>query len=157
MHLFHPSSQRSRCSSSRSTPFGDWSVTAMPGWPDLTLRWHLGPLATTSTVSREEAVRNSESTCHPQPCFEPDFTVAFSPTSTADQLLKSKCTSCGVAQDFSAYWAPAMYYIDPNGNAEIVPGEYCTSEFLTGFFWGCCRKAFSQKQKNKKKTKAKNS
>ena len=47
--------------------------------------------------------------------------AAFTPTSKADDLLRSKCTSCGVAQDMSAYWAPAMYFISDDGTAEVVP------------------------------------
>ncbi|KAL9605563.1 MAG: hypothetical protein Q9179_001266 [Wetmoreana sp. 5 TL-2023] len=46
---------------------------------------------------------------------------AFSPTSTADDLLKSKCQSCGVGQDKSAYWAPPLYFIGDDGTTLIVP------------------------------------
>ena len=47
--------------------------------------------------------------------------TGFGPTSKADDLLGSKCTSCGVAQDLSAYWAPAMYFVHDDGTAELVP------------------------------------
>lgn len=47
--------------------------------------------------------------------------IAFSPTSKANDLLRSKCTSCGVAQDMSAYWAPAMYFVHDDGTTELVP------------------------------------
>ncbi|KAL9128606.1 MAG: hypothetical protein Q9217_002740 [Psora testacea] len=46
---------------------------------------------------------------------------AFSPTSKADNLLNSNCTSCGVSQDLSAYWAPAMYFMHDDGTVELVP------------------------------------
>ncbi len=48
-------------------------------------------------------------------------TTAFSPTSTADDLLKSKCSSCGVVQDKSAYWAPPLYFQGDDGTLTIVP------------------------------------
>ncbi|KAL8691037.1 MAG: hypothetical protein Q9218_003659 [Villophora microphyllina] len=46
---------------------------------------------------------------------------AFSPTSTADDLLKSKCQSCGVGQDKSVYWAPPLYYQADDGTVTLVP------------------------------------
>ncbi|KAL8858636.1 MAG: hypothetical protein Q9178_004930 [Gyalolechia marmorata] len=46
---------------------------------------------------------------------------AFSPKSTSEELLKSKCTSCGVAQDKSAYWAPPLYFMGDDGTMELVP------------------------------------
>ncbi|KAL8878557.1 MAG: hypothetical protein Q9198_003654 [Flavoplaca austrocitrina] len=46
---------------------------------------------------------------------------AFSAKSTADDLLKSKCTSCGVVQDKSAYWAPPLYFEGDDGTLTIVP------------------------------------
>ena len=36
-------------------------------------------------------------------------------------LRKSKCTSCGVSQDKSAYWTPALYFMHSNSTAELVP------------------------------------
>ena len=45
----------------------------------------------------------------------------FSATSNASDLLNSKCTSCGVQEDKSAYWAPAMYFVGADGNMEVVP------------------------------------
>lgn len=35
-------------------------------------------------------------------------------------LRKSNCTSCAVQQDLSAYWTPALYFMHPNGSAELV-------------------------------------
>ncbi|KAL8667825.1 MAG: hypothetical protein Q9202_000290 [Teloschistes flavicans] len=46
---------------------------------------------------------------------------AFTPTSTADDLLKSKCQSCGVGQDKSAYWAPPLYHQADDGTFTLVP------------------------------------
>ncbi|KAL9006607.1 MAG: hypothetical protein Q9188_000644 [Gyalolechia gomerana] len=46
---------------------------------------------------------------------------AFSATSTAEDLLKSKCQSCGVGQDKSAYWTPPMYFMADDGTFTIVP------------------------------------
>ncbi|KAL8945244.1 MAG: hypothetical protein Q9211_000203, partial [Gyalolechia sp. 1 TL-2023] len=46
---------------------------------------------------------------------------AFSATSTADDLLKSKCQSCGVGQDKSAYWTPPLYFMADDGTTIIVP------------------------------------
>ncbi|KAL8842243.1 MAG: hypothetical protein Q9170_000569 [Blastenia crenularia] len=46
---------------------------------------------------------------------------AFSTTSTADDLLKSKCQSCGVGQDKSAYWTPPVYFMADDGTVTIVP------------------------------------
>ena len=47
--------------------------------------------------------------------------LAFSAKSTADDLLKSKCTSCGVKQDKSAYWAPPLYFKGDDGSLTVVP------------------------------------
>ncbi|KAL8711751.1 MAG: hypothetical protein Q9220_003922 [cf. Caloplaca sp. 1 TL-2023] len=46
---------------------------------------------------------------------------AFTATSTADDLLKSKCQSCGVAQDKSAYWTPPLYFMADDGTTTVVP------------------------------------
>lgn len=37
-----------------------------------------------------------------------------------DILRESSCTSCAIEQDKSAYWTPALYFMHPNGSAEIV-------------------------------------
>ena len=47
--------------------------------------------------------------------------TAFSSTSTGSDLLNSNCTSCGVAEDLSAYWTPAMYFMHNDGTVEVVP------------------------------------
>jgi hypothetical protein len=41
--------------------------------------------------------------------------------STAADLLQSKCTSCQVQQDHSAYWEPQLYFFASNGTISIVP------------------------------------
>ncbi|KAI4180701.1 MAG: hypothetical protein L6R41_007056 [Letrouitia leprolyta] len=46
---------------------------------------------------------------------------AFSATSTAEDLLKSKCQSCGVGQDKSAYWTPPLYFMADDGTLTLVP------------------------------------
>lgn len=46
---------------------------------------------------------------------------AFSTTSTSSDLLKSKCASCSVGQDMSAYWTPALYFVGDDGTTEVVP------------------------------------
>jgi len=38
-----------------------------------------------------------------------------------ESLLESDCTSCGVTQDKSAYWTPALYFMHNDGTAEMVP------------------------------------
>ncbi|KAJ5637124.1 hypothetical protein N7490_007003 [Penicillium lividum] len=45
----------------------------------------------------------------------------FGMSSDMDSLLESNCTSCGVLQDFSAYWTPGLYFMHTNGTAEVVP------------------------------------
>lgn len=48
--------------------------------------------------------------------------LAFSPTSTYEELVQSKCSSCNVREDNSAYWAPALYFMDSDHNTvEVVP------------------------------------
>lgn len=47
--------------------------------------------------------------------------TAFSTTSTSADLLKSKCASCSVGQDKSAYWTPAVYFMGDDGTVEVVP------------------------------------
>lgn len=34
--------------------------------------------------------------------------------------MSSSCTSCAITQDMSAYWSPALYFVYPNGTAELV-------------------------------------
>ncbi|GAD91825.1 hypothetical protein PVAR5_0406 [Paecilomyces variotii No. 5] len=47
----------------------------------------------------------------------------FAPIADQESLMKSECTSCAVTQDKSAYWAPGLYFIYPNGTAELVQQE----------------------------------
>ena len=51
----------------------------------------------------------------------PVFT-GFHESATYDDLIGGNCTSCGVAQDKSAYWHPVLYFHDfDTGNYEMVP------------------------------------
>ncbi|KAJ9131255.1 WSC domain-containing protein [Pleurostoma richardsiae] len=43
----------------------------------------------------------------------------FSETATYDDLVSANCTSCGVTQDKSVYWAPALYFQD-NSTGEFT-------------------------------------
>ncbi|KAF2426326.1 WSC-domain-containing protein [Tothia fuscella] len=45
----------------------------------------------------------------------------FGLNSTYDDLQSSKCTSCEIAADKSAYWTPQLYYSHTNGSFEKVP------------------------------------
>ncbi|EAW14810.1 DUF1996 domain-containing protein [Aspergillus clavatus NRRL 1] len=45
---------------------------------------------------------------------------AFSMSADAADLKASDCTSCAITQDKSAYWAPALYFMHENGEAELV-------------------------------------
>ena len=47
--------------------------------------------------------------------------LAFSTTATSADLLKSKCASCSVGQDKSAYWTPSVYFMSDDGTTEVVP------------------------------------
>ncbi|KAI9781105.1 MAG: hypothetical protein M1816_002576 [Peltula sp. TS41687] len=40
--------------------------------------------------------------------------------SAYSDLIKSECTSCGVKQDRSVYWTPALYFESPDGTVELV-------------------------------------
>ncbi|OJJ95429.1 hypothetical protein ASPACDRAFT_36013 [Aspergillus aculeatus ATCC 16872] len=44
----------------------------------------------------------------------------FSMSANEASLKQSSCTSCAVTQDKSAYWAPALYFVHQNGDAELV-------------------------------------
>ncbi len=48
------------------------------------------------------------------------FLSAFGLNSSPEDLIGSNCTSCAVTQDKSAYWTPALYFVDSNGTAELV-------------------------------------
>ncbi|KAF2703049.1 hypothetical protein K504DRAFT_508453 [Pleomassaria siparia CBS 279.74] len=45
----------------------------------------------------------------------------FGMSTTYEDLMDSKCTSCRVTQDNSAYWSPSMHFIYANGTTVIVP------------------------------------
>ncbi|KAK5797448.1 hypothetical protein VI817_003739 [Penicillium citrinum] len=45
----------------------------------------------------------------------------FGMSANFESLLESDCTSCGVTQDKSAYWTPALYFMHNDGTAEMVP------------------------------------
>ncbi|OJZ82274.1 hypothetical protein ASPFODRAFT_64309 [Aspergillus luchuensis CBS 106.47] len=58
----------------------------------------------------------------------------FSMSSGEADLKNADCTSCGVKQDKSAYWAPALYFMHENGDAELVNevGGMLAYYFLNG-------------------------
>ncbi|KAI0686677.1 WSC-domain-containing protein [Cytidiella melzeri] len=41
----------------------------------------------------------------------------FSETYDYDQIIQSNCTTMPIPQDFSNYWVPSMYYVDPNNGS----------------------------------------
>jgi hypothetical protein len=45
----------------------------------------------------------------------------FSMNATYEDLMAGDCTSCGVTQDKSVYWAPALYFHHADGSFELVP------------------------------------
>ncbi|KAJ5089095.1 hypothetical protein N7532_007779 [Penicillium argentinense] len=45
----------------------------------------------------------------------------FGMSTDFQSLRESSCTSCGVTQDMSAYWTPALYFMHTDGTAELVP------------------------------------
>ena len=47
--------------------------------------------------------------------------LAFTASATGEDLLKSKCQSCGVQQDKSAYWTPPLYFMADDGTTTLVP------------------------------------
>ncbi len=44
----------------------------------------------------------------------------FSENATYDDLMRADCTSCGVKEDKSVYWAPALYFHHADGGYELV-------------------------------------
>lgn len=44
----------------------------------------------------------------------------FNMNATYDDLLSGDCTSCGVTQDKSVYWAPSLYFHHADGGFELV-------------------------------------
>ncbi|EUC40057.1 hypothetical protein COCMIDRAFT_109767 [Bipolaris oryzae ATCC 44560] len=42
-------------------------------------------------------------------------------SSSYDSLVQSKCTTCAVLEDMSAYWTPPLMFLHTNGTVEIVP------------------------------------
>lgn len=49
-------------------------------------------------------------------CLPPGFSDA----ATYEDLANGECTSCAVAQDKSAYWAPVLYFKHADGSFEEV-------------------------------------
>lgn len=45
----------------------------------------------------------------------------FGINATPDDLLASKCTSCAIDKDLSAYWTPPLYFQHANGTFQKVP------------------------------------
>ncbi len=48
------------------------------------------------------------------------LSLGFGAASTYEDLINGDCTSCAVAQDKSAYWAPILYFKHLNGTFEEV-------------------------------------
>jgi hypothetical protein len=46
--------------------------------------------------------------------------TGFSESATFEDLRNADCTSCAVAEDMSAYWAPALYFKHLNGSYQEV-------------------------------------
>jgi len=44
----------------------------------------------------------------------------FNMNATYDDLMSGDCTSCGVTQDKSVYWAPSLYFHHADGTFELV-------------------------------------
>ena len=61
--------------------------------------------------SNVSPVRNSDVRCLLQ-----DFNLQ----TPYEELRPSKCTSCGVLEDFSAYWTPPLFFMFENGTVEIL-------------------------------------
>ncbi|KAI0880342.1 WSC-domain-containing protein [Annulohypoxylon maeteangense] len=47
----------------------------------------------------------------------------FGLSNTYEELLESRCTSCEIQDDKSAYWTPQLYYEHTNGSFEEVPNS----------------------------------
>jgi hypothetical protein len=55
-----------------------------------------------------------------------NYSLGFSTTSGFNSLVAGECTSCEVSEDKSAYWTPALYFL----NSET--GEYTLVEQVGG-------------------------
>lgn len=49
------------------------------------------------------------------------FASAIDFDATGESLKASKCTSCAVTQDKSAYWTPTLNFVHANGTTVMVP------------------------------------
>lgn len=67
----------------------------------------------------DQEVRPASVCLHNDASTKPGF-IGFSMSSGETDLKNADCTSCGVKQDKSAYWAPALYFMHENGDAELV-------------------------------------
>lgn len=67
----------------------------------------------------DQEVRPTSLCLHNDASTKPGF-IGFSMSSGETDLNNADCTSCGVKQDKSAYWAPALYFMHENGDAELV-------------------------------------
>ncbi|KAI1853724.1 hypothetical protein JX266_001708 [Neoarthrinium moseri] len=54
----------------------------------------------------------------------------FGFSNTYDDLLSSRCTSCEIQDDKSAYWTPQLYYQHTNGSFQEVPNGGHTVYYL---------------------------
>ena len=59
--------------------------------------------------------------CHHSDAGELTKIAGLAESSTLDDLLNSKCTSCKIKQDKSNYWTPQLYFQDTDGSFELVP------------------------------------
>jgi hypothetical protein len=57
---------------------------------------------------------------------------AFSPTSSADDMLESGCSTCDVQADNSAYWNPTLYNVNPDGTYQQVRQIDMRAYYFTG-------------------------
>lgn len=92
------------------------SVAAFAGVADAF--WRL-PCRGTSGVGRMDPIADpGKLSNHVHAIHGPD---SFTLGSDQSELMSGNCTSCGVVQDRSAYWTPALYFMHANGTAELVP------------------------------------
>jgi hypothetical protein len=103
---------------------GAWSAAARSGLLALIL-WSTR-VACRSTLTPFTAPLVSSGSVFSGPFFfffclsDIHFPAGFGASSTYADLANGDCTSCAVAQDKSAYWAPAIYFKHEDGSYEEV-------------------------------------
>ncbi|KAI9830030.1 MAG: hypothetical protein M1819_005860 [Sarea resinae] len=90
--------------------------------------WRLPCYNIAGTAQIDPLVNPGELGTHVHSIKGPD---TFGMSSTYDDLMAGNCTSCDVAQDKSAYWTPALYFMGSDGQTELVPE---VSGFLAYYF-----------------------